>query len=40
MFGPEAAFDPHVWRLTDHTVLAGGSLILTYGRTPDGRRSA
>jgi len=34
LFGPDAAFSPHVWQLTAHTALAGGSLILTYTRTP------
>lgn len=34
LFGRDAAFDPHVWQLTDHTVLDSGSLFLTYARTP------
>lgn len=34
LFSADAAFDPRVWRLTDHTVLPGGALFLTYDRQP------
>ncbi|MFD0684492.1 dihydrofolate reductase family protein [Actinomadura fibrosa] len=33
LFGRDAAFDPRVWRLADHTALGSGALILTYTRT-------
>ncbi|MCX4672705.1 dihydrofolate reductase family protein [Streptomyces sp. NBC_01381] len=33
LFGRSTAFDPHVWNLTDHTILDGGTAFLTYTRT-------
>ncbi|MFF4246283.1 dihydrofolate reductase family protein [Streptomyces sp. NPDC001822] len=32
LFGRTAAFDPRVWRLTDHTVMESGAAFLTYAR--------
>ncbi|WP_282685098.1 MULTISPECIES: dihydrofolate reductase family protein [unclassified Streptomyces] len=32
LFGRAAAFDPHIWNLTDHTVLDSGAAFLTYTR--------
>ncbi|MEV1009123.1 dihydrofolate reductase family protein [Streptomyces sp. NPDC049881] len=40
LFGAGAAFRPAAWRLTDHTVLAGGTAFLTYDRVPGGEPSA
>lgn len=41
LFGRTAAFAPHAWKLTDHTVLGSGAAFLTYDRptetTPDPR---
>ncbi|GAA1600386.1 dihydrofolate reductase family protein [Streptomyces globosus] len=33
LFSREAAFDPRVWTLADHTVLKSGAVFLTYTRT-------
>ncbi|MGW0586561.1 dihydrofolate reductase family protein [Streptosporangium sp. NPDC002607] len=40
LFGRDAAFDPRIWHLTNHTVLGSGALILTYTRTPAGQEPA
>ena len=32
LFGRRTDFEPHTWRLVDHTALAGGTLFLTYDR--------
>ncbi|MFF8811385.1 dihydrofolate reductase family protein [Streptomyces pactum] len=35
LFSRKAAFDPRPWTLSDHTVLAGGAVFLTYTRATD-----
>ncbi|MEO3783962.1 dihydrofolate reductase family protein [Actinocorallia sp. B10E7] len=40
LFGRTAAFAPHAWELTDHTVLKGGAVFLTYDRNPGATRSS
>jgi dihydrofolate reductase len=32
LFGRDAVFEPRTWELTEHTVLASGTLVLTYTR--------
>ena len=32
LFGRRIGFEPHTWRLVDHTVLSSGTLFLTYDR--------
>ncbi|WP_424211254.1 dihydrofolate reductase family protein [Streptomyces sp. BI20] len=33
LFSRSGSFDPRVWELTDHTVLKGGAVFLTYDRS-------
>ncbi|MBL1083521.1 dihydrofolate reductase [Streptomyces actinomycinicus] len=35
LFSRNAAFDPRLWQLTDHTALESGAVFLTYDRAPD-----
>ena len=35
LFSRDAAFDPRLWQLTDHTALESGVLFLTCHRAPD-----
>ncbi|MFD0904150.1 dihydrofolate reductase family protein [Actinomadura sediminis] len=35
LFGRDAAFDPRTWKLTGHTALDSGLVVLTYDRAPE-----